>query len=125
MTSIDIRNLDESVPGYAEAVQRLDGQPELFREVASVFIEDCPKNLEAIREALRQGDTEAVVFGAHKIKGALGALGADPARNAAWQLEMLCRDGELNKARQQYPVLERCVSVLIPVLNKLIPQECR
>jgi HPt (histidine-containing phosphotransfer) domain-containing protein len=121
----NLRNPDGSVLDYAEAVQRLDGQPELFGIVASVFVEDCPKNLEAIRDALSLGDTEAVAFGAHKIKGALSALAAHSARAAAVQLEVFGREGQLGKAREHYPVLEQRVSALIPVLNGLILAECR
>jgi len=102
---------------YVEAVGRLDGQPELFGMVASIFVEDCPSELRALRSALDSGDAEAVAFTAHKLKGALSSIGANPARAAARRLEELGRTGDLTAAREAYPELESSLDALLPELE--------
>jgi HPt (histidine-containing phosphotransfer) domain-containing protein len=113
-----------SVLDYAEAVQRLDGQPDLFGMVAAVFLEDYPSSLAAIRDALTAGDAEALAFSAHKFKGALSALSAYPARAVALRLEEFGRAGDLQAAQQLFPALVERVNLLVPVLNDLIPPSC-
>jgi HPt (histidine-containing phosphotransfer) domain-containing protein len=109
-----------AVLDYAEAVKRLDGQSELFGMVAMIFVEDCPKNLEAIREAVEQRDAAALAFSAHKFKGALGALAAHPAKAAALRLESCGRAGDLDHARETLRELEQRLDDLMPELQKFI-----
>ena len=115
MTRIAVQ--EEAIFDYVEAVRRLDGQPELFGMVASIFVEDCPSELKALRAALDCGNAEAVAFTAHKLKGALGSIGATPARAAARRLEQLGREGNLAAAREAYPALETSLNVLLPALE--------
>jgi two-component system, sensor histidine kinase and response regulator len=105
---------------YEEAVQRLDGQAELFKMVASIFLEDYPRSLDAIRAALCAGDSQALAFSAHKLKGTLSSLSAHPAQDTASQLERYGAEGNLHEARQLCPVLEERVQLLTLALNALI-----
>jgi HPt (histidine-containing phosphotransfer) domain-containing protein len=121
MPSTDSPRAACPVLDYDEAVRRLDGQAELFGMVASIFLEDCPKTLDAIRTALSAGDLRALAFSAHKLKGALSTLSAHPAQDTAARLELSGIQGDLKAARRLHAVLEEQVQVLIPALNELIP----
>ncbi len=48
---------------------------DLIREVVCLFLEECPKQLSAIQEALEQGDAGGVERSAHRLK-------------AGWPLEL-------------------------------------
>ncbi len=75
------------------AVQAVGGDPELYREVAGVFLEDSPKRLTEARAALERGDAETLRRAAHTLKGAAGAVSAFRVQQAALQLENAARAG--------------------------------
>jgi HPt (histidine-containing phosphotransfer) domain-containing protein/uncharacterized membrane protein affecting hemolysin expression len=94
---------------------------ELLVELARVFTDEGPLMMEEIRQAVEGRDAAAIARAAHKIKGALGALGqrARPAAEAARRVESLARGGELAQAEQAWPALEREVDRLMPELSAL------
>jgi HPt (histidine-containing phosphotransfer) domain-containing protein len=94
---------------------------ELLIELARVFTDEGPLMLEEIRQAVEGGDVPAIARAAHKIKGALGALGqrARPAAEAARRVESLARGGDLAQAQQAWPALKRDVDRLMPELSAL------
>ncbi len=51
---------------------------ELVREVATLFLEDAPLRLAALRSAMGRGDAVAVAREAHTLKGSAASLGALP-----------------------------------------------
>lgn len=114
---------EEGLFDYGEAVRRLDGQPDLFGMIASILAEDCPRDLEAMRTALDAGNAEALAFCAHKMKGSLSAIAANPARAAARKLEVLGREGDLAAAREAYPDLEQRIRALLVALSPYLQRE--
>jgi HPt (histidine-containing phosphotransfer) domain-containing protein len=94
---------------------------ELLSELARVFTDEGPLMLKEIRQAVEGRDVPAIARAAHKIKGALGALGqrARPAAEAARRVESVARGGDLAQAQQAWPALEREVDRLMPELSAL------
>jgi two-component system, sensor histidine kinase and response regulator len=70
-----------------DALQKIDGNRELFRELVEAFFEEQPRWTKAIDEALACGDRKMLRITAHAIKGALATLGAVAASQAAARLE--------------------------------------
>ncbi len=64
-------------------LSKLGGDEELLVEIIDLFFEDCPKVMDAIRGAVADGDVEAVWQSAHRLKGSVGSLSAEPAFEAA------------------------------------------
>jgi HPt (histidine-containing phosphotransfer) domain-containing protein len=62
-----------------------------------------------------------VARAAHKLKGALGALGqrARPAAEAARRIESPARGGDVAQAAQAWPALQREVARLMPEISAL------
>ncbi len=90
-----------------EALDRLGGDEDLFRELCQIFSEESPKLLEKLRRALADGDPEAVKRTAHSLKGEVSYLGAGRASQAARQLEEMGQAGDLSKAGPILAALER------------------
>ena len=86
---------------------RLGGDEELLRELCQIYLEESPKLLEKLRQAVVDGDAETVKRVAHSIKGEVGYLGAETASQAARQLENMGNDKDLSQAAAIFAVLER------------------
>ncbi len=110
----------ESAPGAvidtAAMLDRFEGDIELAREVVELFLEDCPRRLAAVRAALAHGDSGALEFAAHSIKGSVSNFGAAAAVVAALRLEIIGRTGDLSHATEACAALEQEIARLTPVL---------
>jgi CheY-like chemotaxis protein len=95
----------ESAFNRAEALERTDGDADLLRELADLFLTECPGYLEALRTSLAAGDARTLHRTAHTLKGALANLAAHPARAAAQRLEDAARAGDLAAAGNLIPAL--------------------
>jgi HPt (histidine-containing phosphotransfer) domain-containing protein len=88
-------------------LDRVGGDLDFLEEIAALFAEDCPKLLTDIRSAIAAGNPTALEHAAHTLKGSVANFGAEPARQAALELEMLGRKGDLRPAPEACVVLER------------------
>jgi signal transduction histidine kinase/DNA-binding response OmpR family regulator len=77
---------------------RFDGDLDLLREVAHVFLESTPSLLGELRAAATTGDAAAVARIAHRLRGSLANFGAEDAVEAAFRLEKMGLDGDLSGA---------------------------
>ena len=95
-----------------EALDRIGGDEELLMELCQIFLEESPKLLEKLRQAVAAGDSDGVSRAAHSLKGESSYLGAGPTSQAARQLEEMGRGKDLSRASETLAVLEREVAVL-------------
>jgi two-component system sensor histidine kinase/response regulator len=91
----------------AETLDRLGGDEELLEELIQIFASESPKLLEKLQQAILTADAEAVMRGAHSIKGELSCLGAVVAAAAAQKLETMGSTKELTGAQETFTCLER------------------
>jgi HPt (histidine-containing phosphotransfer) domain-containing protein len=75
----------------AAALDRFDGDHELFLTLAGMFVERAPQALTSIRTALAMQDLPLLAKEAHKLKGSALEFCAHPAAAAAAQLESSAR----------------------------------
>jgi signal transduction histidine kinase/CheY-like chemotaxis protein/HPt (histidine-containing phosphotransfer) domain-containing protein len=106
--------------GRPAFIAGLGGDVALARRLVDLFIEQCPKLMDAIREAIDAGDGERLRRSAHTLKGTISNFPAGPARGVAARMEVIGIDGDLTAARDVYPILEREVERLKQVLPSLV-----
>jgi CheY-like chemotaxis protein/HPt (histidine-containing phosphotransfer) domain-containing protein len=104
------------------ALDRVGGDRELLRDVAAMFLRQCPTWLADIRSAVAGADAAALRAAAHPLKGSLGLFGAVAAANAASRLETMARAGKLDDGRATLADLEREMSRVTPALAALAGQ---
>ncbi|MFO7653465.1 MAG: Hpt domain-containing protein [Candidatus Krumholzibacteriia bacterium] len=80
------------------ALENLDGDTDLLREVAEMFVEIGPDQLAEIEAFIAAGDAPAVATSAHGMKGGASNLGAVEFVRAALDLELLSKAGSLDGA---------------------------
>jgi len=89
----------------AALLARVGGDPILFRDVIELFVDDCPNQLDAIRQAIHDQQPDRIYRAAHKLKGSAGNFEAHEIMALLQRLEARARDGDL----------ATCVSVFVEI----------
>ena len=97
-------------------LERFEGDEELLREVVDLFLNDCPRRLADVRDAVARGDCALLQQSAHSLKGSLANFSVESAVQAAWRLEVMGRDRDVAAAAEAYAALEDEVTRLIAAL---------
>lgn len=104
---------------FTELLRSLGGDRRALRKLARLFLEDSPRQLEALREALTQGDTCALEHVAHRVKGTAGYFAANSTFAAAARLEAIARSRDLGGAGAACAELEEEILQLAQALSVL------
>jgi two-component system, sensor histidine kinase and response regulator len=96
----------------SEALDRIGGDEELLRDLCHIFLEESPKLLQKLHQAVAAGDSDAIMRAAHSLKGESSYLGASGTSQAARQLEEMGRSQDLSRASDTLAVLDREVATL-------------
>jgi HPt (histidine-containing phosphotransfer) domain-containing protein len=100
-------------------LERMGGNQDLLTELVQLFHVEAPQLIEAMHNALRQGDMEELGRAAHSMKGAAGYFTAQRAVSAANQLETDSKNGDTDSAKATLAMLEVAVGRLLTELVEL------
>ena len=91
-----------------EELRALGGadDPEFFRSVIEQFLEDVPRHVDSIFQAINNHDAEALLKAAHGFKGSCRNIGAKPLADLCLTLEELGRNGILERPSPIFDQLE-------------------
>jgi two-component system sensor histidine kinase/response regulator len=103
----------------AEALERVLGDEKLLDEVCDIFLQESPKLLRKLQEAVAAGDAGEVMRAAHSLKGESSYLSAAGTCQAARELEEMGRKQELTGAGDTLATLEHEMAGLLLDLKKL------
>jgi PAS domain S-box-containing protein len=94
-------------PAFDEQVvrARVGDDARLFEKMVRLFLEDCPARMRAMRRAIAAGDGKALREPAHALHGAAANFAAAPVVEAASQLELQGKNGDLSQSPAAYDVL--------------------
>ena len=98
---------------------RFDGDARLLGELAQIFIQEAPRMLGDIRQAVEKQDAKALEKAAHALKGSVGYFGLKEVVETALKLERIGRSEELEGAAAALRRLEEELGRLTPELAKL------
>jgi HPt (histidine-containing phosphotransfer) domain-containing protein len=82
----------------AGLIERAMGDEALARELAAMFLDDAPRRISALREALSRSDLGAAARIAHTLRGAAGSVGAASIVATATRIEHACTAGDGRRA---------------------------
>jgi len=88
------------------ALEVVGDDVELLQAVVEMSLEECPEQVEMLREALARQDAPGVESTAHRLKGILGNLGGLAARDVAQRLETMGKESALNDGSAALAELE-------------------
>lgn len=85
---------------------------ELAAQVAGIFLNDMPKQLARLRQAMDAKDIKSAERTAHSIKGASATVGGEALREAALRCERLGHEGKLDELAPLFMELCACYGEL-------------
>ena len=109
----------ESVLDLQLALARVGGDEQLLREIAVLFIEECPRAVAEIQKAIAAGDPAKLENAAHALKGSVSNFGARDAVETAFRLEQMGRANQMTDAGGMLPALESALSAVCTELASL------
>jgi len=80
----------------AGVLDRLEGDEELAQIVFAEFLEDVPKQIQALKDLVRSGDLAGSARQAHSIRGASASVGGESLRQVVMEMEKAADAGVLD-----------------------------
>ncbi len=117
MTSTMQNQFSKQVFDLDEALENIGGDMDLLKEILEIFLDDYPNQMEQIQKGILAGDSKAVEQAAHSLKGSVANFAAGRAREAAYRVEVLGREGNLGEAKEALADLEREIGELEAAMN--------
>lgn len=117
-TAVPERDYTEDAVDWSKALEVVQGDRALLKDLIDAFLDECPRLLEEIRAALAASDLTTLQRAAHTIKGSMRYFGAKEAFDRAFALEDGARNGQLTDAPQLLERLEREVDRIRPALSR-------
>lgn len=103
-----------SVINLDELKEIMDNDEELIQECFAEFLMDYQELIGGIKAAIDQKDFDAIDNTAHKLKGTLRYLAAEPAAAAAQTIEQAGRQQDLEGLDEKLASLEsECLKVIV------------
>lgn len=102
------------------ALARLDGDGELYAEIVGIYLEDSPRQVAEIKEALNLNDADRAGKAAHSLKSASGNIGGEAVRQVAFLIEQHGKKGALELQQSLLPELETQFAKLVDALRQLV-----
>jgi two-component system sensor histidine kinase/response regulator len=107
-----------------EEVLHRVGDQETLEELARLFIEECPKLMDQIRQSLSASDGVSLERFAHSLQGSSASLGAPGISRASLELRELARSGHWTAARTVFASMEKeiaCLYSQLSTLRRMVP----
>ena len=109
----------EDLVGKDALLARVGGDAGLLGAMAAMFLDECPRHISGIRQAVVSHDARSLESTAHALRGSVSNFTARRASQAALNLELMGRDGDLTGSDRALVELEAELERLVPVLEEL------
>ncbi|MEN6370454.1 MAG: response regulator [Armatimonadota bacterium] len=114
--------LSEGIVDVEALMERVGGDKDLLSEITDLFLEDYPKLMSELKNAIDSADNKSVERAAHTIKGSIGNFTTGETYEAALAVEQIGRSNNITGVDEAYrhldDSLERLKSALSPFVRK-------
>jgi HPt (histidine-containing phosphotransfer) domain-containing protein len=94
-------------PTAIETLRGLNpGDDSFLRDLIQIYLDDSPKRIAEIEQALAQGDAHRLTLAAHSLKGSSANFGAEQLRALSERIEMFGRRSSLGDVPAHLPALK-------------------
>jgi signal transduction histidine kinase/CheY-like chemotaxis protein/HPt (histidine-containing phosphotransfer) domain-containing protein len=102
---------------YNALKERLLGDPDTIEKIITLFVDDLPKRLSALKDAITDKNLPSALFHIHSIKGACLNIGAISMGTLVSEMDKEGKTGSLQTIEQLFPQLEDEFSKFISELK--------
>lgn len=82
---------------FSAALRWVDGDHALLAELIGIFLEDCPRRLRELEQAVKESNAVGIRQAAHSLKGMVACFSTRSAHGLANEMEGLGKAGDLSK----------------------------
>ena len=100
-----------------EALRRVSGDEELLTELNKIFVSHIQQKLDDLEKAVSENQVRQIIFLAHSIKGATGAIGAKAGESIARNLENAAAEKRSGQFFPLFEQLKREITKLLSILS--------
>ena len=108
------------VVNWTEALQAAQGDPKVLKSMTEAALEEIPRLMGAVRDALANGDRTKLRLTAHTLKGSMRYFGAFQICERAAKLEDMGRKGDLTDSETILGDLEAEVTQVTAILSDYV-----
>ncbi|HKV40229.1 MAG TPA: response regulator, partial [Blastocatellia bacterium] len=126
LTPDDGLNASPSVDGWpnkefagSELLASLDGDMDLFRNIANAFVDSYQESLSALHSAIQGSDSAGLERRAHALRGSGGYFLERDTMDLLLNLELMAKEGRLDEASGVLGKLQKDFANLAPGLRSL------
>ncbi len=99
-------------------LKRVMGDASLARDLAKIFLNDMPGQVEQLKVAIATGNIRLAAQQAHRIKGAASNVGGVALQKVAFSMEVAGKEGDLKRLGSLIPQLEEQFEFLKESIRK-------
>lgn len=107
----------DNVINLNELKEIMDDDMELIEDCFAEFLKDWPISYVEIKTAISENNAADLDSAAHKLKGTLRYLAAEPAAEAAFALEVAGKNNEMNGIEDKLSQLKSQCSLVVDYIN--------
>jgi signal transduction histidine kinase/CheY-like chemotaxis protein/HPt (histidine-containing phosphotransfer) domain-containing protein len=97
----------------AQTLERMGDDEKLLREIVNIFLDEAPRQIASLRNAIEEGNATDIETRAHVLKGELGYLGLSGSAQKAHDLEGMGRTHDLQNAAEVFATFEMEISEVL------------
>ncbi len=110
----------EAAFDYAQALAQAD--PWVIETIGQAFLDDCPRQMKEIEDAIRSGERTTLTRSAHTLRGLVGNFNAHRIEALARQLEHQDGTPDLSAAADLFVTLAAEIGALNDALSRMLAQ---
>jgi two-component system sensor histidine kinase/response regulator len=99
-------------------IQKIYDDEEILKDTVSIFLEEAPKTIKPLAEAIAAGDPNNVKTYAHKLKGLARHVAAGKLTDLLSDLETKGRNAKLKGSKKLFAEIQKELDELISFLSK-------
>ncbi len=108
---------------WSTALEAVEGNVEVLKDVGQAAIDELPRLVTSLQEALRDSNAELLARLAHTIKGSVRLFGGERVEQLAAEIEQMGKQSALNEAKPLVEQLEEAVIAFCAALADWIRSE--
>jgi len=106
-SSTEVSSVDEELIDWEEAMEGVQGDHEIFRQIVQVFLEESEQLMRELAACSEQNDTAGIKRAAHSLKGAVLCIAAQPSVEIAVQIEECASQGDLSAVQSHISTMQK------------------
>jgi len=104
-------------------INRFEDDWDLLTELIELFIEERPKMLKELDQAIREKNSTVIKEKAHRMKGVFANFSAKKAWQTAYELEQMGRENKFDRAEKLYQNFKIITDETELVLKELLNEK--